>query len=245
MIILTIHLKDHIMKKIIFGLTIIFATTTVAQQLQTPSFAYSHKKKAYLTLTNGTDIIGNIDKVKRKKGLIKEIRVTDGSGTKLKLKPSDISFMYLPPSGLDNIGRAVSMTLTVQKWNQTKLNEDLLNQGLIYLEQAPTKVKKKTMLLLVQLLNPSFSAKVKVYHDPRAKTTAGVGIGPLKVTGGIAKSYYIKKEGDQAAYKFDKHGYKKEFSYFWNCEKMNEFIDDEKAWRNLAKHVAKYTTDCE
>ncbi|MEO9871028.1 hypothetical protein [Ekhidna sp.] len=235
------------MKKLFYLIAIVLASSTMAQELQTPSTSFSHKKKAYLTLSDGTEIIGNINDIDRKKGIIKAIKVTDGAGEKRKLLPADISYMYLPPSGLDKLGNAINTVNSVQKWKQSKLDEDLLNQGLVYFEQANVKIKKKTMTLLAQLLNPSFSAKVKIYHDPLAKETASLGVGGLKVTGGIAKSYYVQKEGDVAAFKFDKGGYKKEFSYFWNCDALDQQFSsgEEKAWRNLGKHAASYTTDCE
>ncbi len=235
------------MKKFFYAFTIVLAVATMAQELQTPSTSFSHKKKAYVTLADGTEIIGNINDIDRKKGIIKAIKITDGSGEKRKFAPEEIAYMYLPPSGLDKLGNAINTINDAKQWNQSKLDENLLNQGLVYFEQANVKIKKKTMTLLAQLLNPSFSAKVKVYHDPLAKETASLGVAGIKVTGGIAKSYYIQKEGDVAAYKFDKAGYKKEFSVFWNCDAMDSQFTtgEEKAWRNLAKHAAAYTTECE
>lgn len=233
------------MKNLTYIVLLFFATSVIAQEFQTPSFTFSHKKKAYLTLSGGEEIIGTIDKIKRTKGLIEEIRVIDGSGSKRKLSPSDVSYMYLPPSGLDKVGNAISTATDTQKWSKSKLDEDLLNQGLVYFEQATVRIKKKTETLLVQLLNPRFSARVKVYHDPKAKETASIGVAGFNVTGGIAKSYYIQKESDAAAYLFDKAGYKKEFSVFWNCSAMEGYTSEEKAWRELAKHVATYTTECE
>ncbi len=45
----------------------------------------------------------------------------------------------------------------------------------------------------MQLVNPRFSKVISVYSDPFAKETSSIGIGGLKLAGGIAKSYYLKK----------------------------------------------------
>ena len=66
-----------------------------------------------------------------------------------------------------------------------------------------SKVKKKKKVLLMQLLNPHFGAKVKVYHDPFANSTASVGVGGFTVAGGDEKSYYVQF-GEDTAFKLEK-----------------------------------------
>lgn len=220
-------------------LAILFAKAG-AQQLLSPSSTFSHKKTAYVTLNDGKEIKGNLQDLDRKKGLIKLVKIEDDNGKKLKLKPASIKYMYLPPSGLDKLSKATEFLTNVQKWNDEKLDQDLLNQGYVYFESTNVKIKKKEMMMLMQLLNPTFSKIVKVYDDPMAKKTMSVGVGNVKVAGGNAKSYFIKV-GDGAAYKLEKKDYKKEFVPLWKkCDNVIQKYQDVK-WNELTKHIIDYT----
>ena len=233
-----------IKKSLLILLAFAFIIDTNAQDLLSPSLSFSHKKTAYITLANGKEIQGNIKDIDRKKGLIEYVKLKDGDGKKHKLDAEDIKFMYLPPSGLDKLTKAMDFLGDAQKWNDDKLDQDLLNNGYVYFENANVKIKKKTRVLLMQLLNPTFSKKVKVYHDPMAKETMSAGIGGIKLAGGHAKSYFIQK-GKAAAYKLKKKDYKSEFKPMWGkCKAvMKEFKGNIK-WSDLTKHVVKYS-ECE
>ena len=187
---------------------------------------------------DGTEIKGTIKKIDRTKGLIEEIKMKDGSGKKIKLKPKEVKFMYLPPSGFDKLGKALDVINNAQKWNDEKLEQDLLNSGYVYFENTNVKIKKKTMPLLMQLLNPSFSKKVKVYHDPYAKETTSLSVGGIGVAGGNAKSYYIKAGDSDAAFKVLKKRYKDEFKPLWNaCKELIKKYGDKIKWSELTQHV--------
>lgn len=232
-------------KVIVVFVALLFAGWLNAQDFLTPSLYFSHQKTAYVTLANGTEIKGDITKIKRKKYLIKQVNIKDGAGTKHKLKPTEIKFMYLPPSGYDKLAKAVGFLNNAQKWNNEKLNQDFLNQGYVYFETANVKIKKKTRPFLMQLLNPTFSKKVKVYHDPLAKKTASVGVGGVTLAGGLSKSYFIMFDTYSVAYLIKKGSYKKEFPLLWKqCKALSSMNVDEIKWKDLPKHVIQYT-ECE
>lgn len=211
------------------------------EELLTPSLTFSHNKIAYITLMDGTEIKGNLSDVDREKGLIDLIKIKDGNGKKHKLKPEEVKYMYLPPSGFDKLNNAGKTIFDARRWTSQKIQEDLINQGYVYFEQTDVKIKKKTETLLVQLLNPSFCSKICVYHDPKAKETFGVGVGGIDVAGGIAKSYYIKKDTDKAAYKLTKKEYQKQFPMFWsNCASLVETYGVSPKWRDLTVHIHEY-----
>ncbi len=193
-----------------------------------------------MTLNDGTEIEGTIKDLDRKKGLIEEVKIKDGAGKKYKFDADEIKYMYLPPSGFDKMSKALDFMGDAQKWNDEKLNQDFLNQGYVYFELADVKVKKKNRKLLMQLLNPTFSKEVKVYHDPYAKETMGAGIGGVTVVGGDAKSYYVSK-GGKPAFRLKKKDYKAEFTPMWNsCKELMEKYPDMK-WKNLVEHVLAFS----
>ncbi len=229
------------MKNKIFTLLLaLICLPTFGQELLNPSFSYSQKKTTYITLTDGTEIQGTIKDLDRDRGLIEEVKIKDGNGKKHKLKPEDIKFMYLPPSGLDKLGKKLNTGFDVQKWEDGALDRERLNLGYIYFELADVKIKKKTKKLLMQLLNPSFSKNIKVYHDPYAKKTMSLGVGPLTVAGGNEKSYYVAK-GKNAAFRLKKKDYKEEFNALWSScpDLIKEF--PLKKWSDLTKHVLAYS----
>ncbi|SMG09344.1 hypothetical protein SAMN05661096_00201 [Marivirga sericea] len=221
------------------ALTLVFQVC--GQELLSPSFTYSHKKTSYVTLKDGSEITGTLKDLDRKKGLIKQVKIEKEDGDKVKLKPEDIKSMYLPQSGLDKVSQAMDAATDAQKWNNEQMNQDLLDDGYVYFENADVYYKKKKkMELLMQLLNPHFSKEIKVYHDPMAKQSMGVGIGGVTLAGGLEKSYFIMTEGDEAAYKLKKKDYDDEYEVMWKgCDDL--LNSEERAWRDLGKHVVEFS----
>ncbi|WP_431242994.1 hypothetical protein ACQ9BO_25575 [Flavobacterium sp. P21] len=131
-------------RKLLLFMMILFAFTAMkAQDLIAPSYGFSHSKTAYITLVDGTEISGTIRDIDRDKGLIEFIKLQDATGKKHKLKPEDIKYMYLPPSGLDNLGKNLNFISNYNKWNDDKLNQEYIKEGYAYFETAEVKVKKK------------------------------------------------------------------------------------------------------
>ena len=232
------------MKKQFILTLIIFcgAFSIKAQQLLTPSFGFSHKKTSYVTLMDGTVITGTLKDVDRKKGLVEFVNIEDGAGKKNKLKAEKIQQMYLPPTAFDNMAKADAFLHDATKWSEDKLKEDLIMQGYVYFENANVKIKKKETKLLMQLLNPTFCEKVRVYNDPYADETTSLGVGGVDVVGGAEKSYYVLVEGSKAAFRLEKKDYKKQFSGLWQkCTDMKKKFPDMK-WADFTENVIHYNT---
>ena len=230
-----------IMKNIILTfLTTLSTLNFYSQELLSPSNTFSHEKSAYITLTDSAEIVGNIDDIDRKKGLIEFIKIIDKKGTVFNLKPEEILHMYIPPSGFDKIQKTAGLMTDVQKWTDEKINKDLLNNGYAYFESLDVQLKKENATLLIQLLNPTFSKYVKIYYDPFASETSSIKMGGIKLTGGQAKSYYVSKNGE-TAFKLKKKNYEDEFIPLWhNCEAVIENFPKKK-WSNLTQHIITYS----
>lgn len=235
-------IKFKMIKKfLLIALTIFCVAEVSAQQLLSPSFTFSHKKTAYLILKDGVKLEGRIKDIDRKKGLIKYIKIVDEAGQKHKLKPTVIESMYLPASRLDKLSKSISFISNMQKWKNPNLNQDLLHKGYVYCENTQVMVKKKERTMMLQLLNPEFSNEVRVYHDPRAKHTMGIGVAGISVTGNIAKSYYVKKADEDVAHLIKKNKYEKEFAKLWGgCDSLIQKTV-EINWRDLTQHILDYS----
>ncbi|OIQ27140.1 MAG: hypothetical protein BM564_13295 [Bacteroidetes bacterium MedPE-SWsnd-G2] len=227
---------------LILFLTVNVSNNIHAQQFITPSSSFSHEKTAYIELTNGTKLEGTIDDIDRKKGMIESITLIESNGEVHELQPEEVKNMYLPPSGYDKTLKAFDFTQNADRWNNQKLNQDLFSNGYAYFELGTIKIKKKNKILLMQLLNPSFCNKVKVYFNPYASETSSLNYGGIKVTGGIAKSYYVTYNSGEMI-KLHKKNYEENFNnWFENCSKLLEEFPKPK-WRDFAKHILNYS-DC-
>jgi hypothetical protein len=226
----------------IFGL---MATQMFAQQFVDAASLFSSNKQAILNLKDGSVVKGFIHDIDRKKGLIEEIVLKD-SITKKKTTylPEQINNMYLPPSGYDKLTRASEKIHNFQKWEGDSLNAGYIQEGYAYFENSEVMIKDKKLVLMVQLINPGFSSKIRVYEDPYAAETTSYGIGGITLAGGDKKSYFVKK-GNGVAYKLLKKKYEEEFpKLFGDCPSLVESAKKNLDWLDFAIHIVKYTNEC-
>jgi hypothetical protein len=103
------------------------------------------------------------------------------------------------------------------------------------------KNKKKKKEYMMQLVNPTFSSHIEVFGDPFAKSTFSVGIAGLNVAGGLAKSYYIKKDGEI----FWLRNKELEVRYetlFGDCEEfVKKYPKQDIKWRYFSEYIFEYT----
>lgn len=234
------------MKTYITIIMAIFCISSVySQNFLDGNFTFSNKKESYLTLKDGTEITGTISDIDRKKGLIEEITIKNDKGKKISYKPEDIKFMYIAPSGYDKFSNAYSKMNDLTELNKDrKVNMEHIKEGYALFESTEVLIKKKKMTLLLQLLNPGFANKIRVYFNPYASESASLELGGFKVAGGDAKSYYFKK-GDDVAYLLQKKNYEDEFEHlFGDCPELKKEFAKKLNWGNVEKHVYYYTESC-
>jgi hypothetical protein len=98
----------------------------------------------------------------------------------------------------------------------------------------------------MQILNPGFDKKIKVYADPQAKETRGLALGGVRLTGGEDKSYLLVKDGAKSV-KVKKKSYRDNFQELYvTCPKMLAVFEGNKIkWDDVAGHVFVYNQVCE
>jgi len=178
-----------------------------------PGFeGFSRKKTTFITLKDGQELSVFVKNLAFKKGLIDELKVIKVSdGKKVKINPEDIDHMYIPPSGLAKLSQTVQAATNLTRIQDGELSSEHLDDGYLYMESSQVQVKKnKVQYCMLQVVNPTFSKKIKVYNDPFAKQSMGVGVGGMTLAGGLDKSYYIKKDGEEIAQRIKKAEYKKD-----------------------------------
>ncbi|MEM1218552.1 MAG: hypothetical protein AAGH79_06555 [Bacteroidota bacterium] len=237
------------MKRVPFLLVALFCLTvasqSVAQVFLPPFEGFSKKKPSYLTMENGEEIECNFKKFSFKKGLIEEIKIVNSKEEKIKIEADNIKHMYIPPSGLAKLNADLGFITDADNWDNEEYEQEILGRGYAYFEKVDVQVKKKkNFVLMMQMLNPSFSSKIKVYHDPYAAETMSVGMGPISA-GGDDKSYFILVNGEKRAYKMEKKDYDEKFKdLFGDCSAVMKKYGAKPKWSEFAEALHMYSTEC-
>jgi len=225
-------------------LAVIFACSlsTNAQKFVQAYSGFSEKKVSHITMEDGSEMAVHLKNYKLEKGLIEEIKVENEAGKKVKIDPAKVKHMYIPPSALAKYGNLVAASSDLTKILDGELNQGYIQDGYVYMEKSNVKLKKGTDSYLMQLINPTFSGKLKVYTDPNAKETASIGVGGMTLAGGLDKSYYVKKATEDVAVKVTKKEYKEEFNrIFADCPELIQKYGADPGWDDFEKHVYEYS----
>ena len=99
---------------LILGLTL--SISAFSQDFLDGNFTFSKKEKSYLTLTDGSEVIGFIDDIDRKKGLIEKIVIKDSTGKKREFLPQQLHHMYIAPTKWDKFASGVDKSYDITKW---------------------------------------------------------------------------------------------------------------------------------
>lgn len=208
-----------------------------------PVYDRYSSKECKVKLKDGTIVTGINDDLDRKKGQIYSIEIKDATtGKKKEYEADQIDEMYLMPSGLDKLTKKSAAVLDIKSYENKSLDK-MLSQGYVYFKNQAVslKNKKKEKEYLMQLVNPDFCSVIQVFGDNMAKETASIGFGPMKMTGGIDKSFYVKK-GDEIFWlkksDFDE-GYDKLFAD--SPEFVAKYPKKDVVWRKLNLYVYEYT----
>jgi hypothetical protein len=226
------------MKKVFFILLTILPFANLAQTFLPPMERFSGKKEDILILNSGEKIVFFLDDLDRKKGLIVNVAGKTLDGKKFEYNADEIKELYLVPSDFAKLGGTMKATRSVLKMARTDLSE--LSREHIQFFQQNVEGRKTTVLL--QLLNPDFQSRMRIFDDPWATETMGVGFGGIQLTGGIAKSYYANYDGKTI--KIYKRNYEELFAtLFANCNGVITKFD-KAAWRDLPLHLDTYENEC-
>ncbi|WP_156152229.1 hypothetical protein [Flammeovirga sp. OC4] len=210
-----------------------------------PSTAMSGAKNSYVIKNDGTKIIGKVTSSYLVKNVLKSFTFKTESGEKFKFKAEDVKEVGIKTLKIQTYTQAVTAN-SITELAGRDFNK-VVDQEYFYFEQALLPGKKNKFALM-QLLNPGFDHVVKVYKDPNAKETTGLGVGGIKVTGGIDKSYLVCDAGSNRAVYLEKKKYTKESKtvIFTKCPDIFEkyYGGDKFAWRDFAEHVYVYDQLC-
>lgn len=221
-------------KRLVLSFLVLFAFNVSAQEFMPGFDMFSHKKPAYITLNDGSKVEGELDKLNRKRNNISGIRMII-DGQEIEYAPEDVKEMYLPAHSLNKFSLKIDNATNTSK----DYDLDMINEGYGFFENTEVILGKNNETLMMQLVNPSFASKVRVYFDPMAMETASMSVGPMK-TGGVDRSYFIKV-GDEPAYKVSKGNYPKIYKDLYaSCPSLIKEIGKKPNWKEIAEHMYAY-----
>jgi hypothetical protein len=229
------------MKKIIILSLMLYACSAKAQYFipEIGSDAMQISKEVYVVTMDNDTIKGKYGGGSFSMGLLKSFNIKIEDGTKMKFKAEELKTVAIKPNKITNI----EGSLTAVGIDGLKAFDDVINREWVFYNQA-LQPKKKDKYALMQLVNPGFDSKIKVYHNPNpnAKETKGFG----GFGAGDDKSYLVVYDGGKSVL-YKKGKYKKEAprNLFKNCPVFIEnFGGDKFKWKNFAEHVYVYDQLC-
>jgi len=202
---------------------------------------------AILVDNEGREIRGKMMGGHISNGYIKWVKIKSQEGEKVKLNGELVKSLKVKAGKLVKLTMFIESTASVKKMVNTDYNEIVEKEYFIF-EQI-LMPKKKDKYALVQLLNPGFDSKIKVYvnPDPNVRKTLGVGVltGGIKVTGGEERSYLFVKNKEKAIV-VKKGKYRKDFfELYGDCEQMIKTFGGQKTkFKDMAEHVFVYDQVC-
>ncbi|MEP0365898.1 MAG: hypothetical protein ABJN36_10460 [Cyclobacteriaceae bacterium] len=234
------------MKRILSGIVLCMGMWIADAQYFAPELDNSSinmSKEVYAVTNAGDTIRGKMGAAMIGNGQLRSFTIKQEDGTKSKFKSPDVKLLAIKPSKLQNLESAMSVP-NVMKASEIDFDA-VMNREWVFFEQALLP-KKKDKYVMMQLLNPGFDSKIKVYLDPNANESMGVGIGGIQVAGGEDKSYLVVYDGNKSEV-YKKKRYKKEALtlLYKDCEVFKENYKGEKFdWSDFAEHVLVYDQMC-
>lgn len=164
------------------------------------------------------------------------------SEEKTDIEVAAIEEAYLSLSKMERFSQGANMSAQIKT---RKVKNHLSGDESFF---APVHVgmkngKKKDDFLL-QVLNPGFDNVITVYFDPAGKESKGMDVGglggALKIGGGVAESYYIKK-GDRTFW-LRKKDFKNEYDFLFgdNQKFMNKYPYKNINWKWISGLIMEY-----
>jgi len=205
----------------------------------------SPKKTSTIILKDGTAHKGFCSKIETKKGQIYEVALKDSITKKNEVfNAEQINEMYVYPSNAEKIAKVGKYMSNIRNFSTKKLTKNTAGGRIHFVNQTVSlKNKKDDKEFLMQLINPEFSDIISVYHDPRAKETAGFSMmGSPQLGGGVIKSYYVKK-GDKVMW-LHKDDFEDNYEFLFgdNTEFMKKYPKNSVEWDYFSFLVSEYTS---
>lgn len=175
---------------------------------------------------------------------ISRLSFVENNGTKHVFKPEGVNSLKIKVDGLAKLEMFADKTSNLKKLINSDFDE-IVDRKFIYYERVELPNKKGSFRLL-QLVNPGFDKKIKVYYNPLGQSGTTT-VGNLVVSGNEAKSYIVVKKGVPGSEIIKKNKYKKTHfqSLFGDCSKLKSIYPEKEInFNKFAEHIVVYNKLC-
>ncbi len=225
----------------IFSLLAFFVIESRAQEFLAPYETFFSGQLAYVVTTEDEVIYGELRSAVTGPDRIKKLSMVDGYGKKHKFKASKIQRFAIQPSFFGKVEAVAENSSSLKELSKVNFNELVNREWLIY-EQVLLPRRKKEKYALMQLLNPGFSGRIKVFHNANADETMPIRLGGIRVVGGEDRSYIVVKDNQQAIF-VRKAGFVKDFGQlFGDSPDFIKKSTRRPKFKNFASHVEEYNS---
>jgi hypothetical protein len=195
-----------------------------------------------LLLESGDEIQGKLQGATVSSDGLNKITIKLESGEKVKYMPDQVISLRIKASSLLKFEMVSESFSSISESAKTNFG-DIVNREYVIFEKALTAKKSDTYRLL-QLINPGFDHKIKVFAEP-SKQTGGFNVGGIQLTGGEARAYLFVR-GMEKAIEVKKGSYSKNFDELYSdCPQMlSTFKDKAVKWDDCSLHVFAYDQAC-
>ena len=196
----------------------------------------------FIKLLSGEDIQATYKGGSYSSNGFSKITIERENGVEEKYEASQVSSLKIKLSELAKMEMIFESSSSITEMAKSNYDE-ILNREYVIFESAH-KAKDESDHRLMQLLNPGFDSKIKVFAEP-GKKTGGLEAGGVQITGGDARAYLFVK-GDGKSVEVKKGGYDKNFALLYaDCPEMLSRFEGEKInWDDVALHVFYYDQVC-
>ena len=240
-------IKSYLRNATAFALLFLFSNVSLGQalisEIEQDDISVLLNNRTFVTMANGDTLSGKLLSATLANGYLKNVTLKFTDDSKRKFSASEISSMKVKTSRLAKLSMINEAGSSVKELAKTDFSQ-IINRDYIFFEQG-LRATKKDKPALLQLLNPGFDQKIKVFADPNARETNGVSVEGVVLTGGFEKSYLFVKGSDKAVI-VRKGSYRRNFDELYgDCVKMLQLADGQKIrFEDLPGHIHLYNTLC-
>lgn len=200
-------------------------------------------KEVYAVTTSGDTIRGRINSATMIDGQIRAFTIKKADKSKVKFKSVDVTVLAIRATSFMNWTSAMA-TPNIQRASELDFDKVMEREWVIF-DQALLPNKDKYALM--QLLNPDFDSKIKVYLNPNSNETANLEINGLMVSGGEDTSYIVVTEGNRSElYKKSKYDKEALTRLYKDCDAFADAYQGEKfKWKDFSEHVFVFDQLCD
>jgi hypothetical protein len=230
---------------LLFSLIGNLATAQYSQYFMPPidDDLISTARDVYVVTIAGDTVRGRVNSSTAINGQIRALTIKRADKAKFKYKAADIQVFAIRATQFMNMTSAMSAP-NILRASEMDYDKTMKREWIIF-DQALLPNKDKYALM--QLLNPDFSSKIKVYVNPNANESGMLSIGNTAITGGEDTSYFVVTEGKKSEiYKKRKYDDEALTRLYKDCEAFaNEYAGEKFKWKDFSEHVLVYDQLCE